>query len=241
MKSFLLIISFFTRIPVGNFVDYSDDLYKKSLVFFPLIGLIIGFFAGIPFLLPSIPSNLKSLLSIIIYLWISGAIHLDGLSDSVDGLLSNRSKDKILEIMKDSRIGAFGVIALIIYFLTFYTSLQYLNFKWILIMPFIGKSIGYIFASKSSYARKDQGMGYIFICNSKQSIGIMYLILNFFIIYVLTGVSGSISFIITFFLTYRILKFSISKIDGMTGDTIGMVIEVSQILFIFLGSLLIHF
>lgn len=239
MKSFLLIVSFFTRLPFGNWVSYTDERYRKSIFYFPLVGLIIGGFIFWPTVLPALPPQAKSILIILLYLWISGGIHLDGLADSADGLLSGRPKERILEIMKDSRIGSFGVIALILYFLTFYTFAQTASLLALLCMPFVGKTLGFVMAGFSVYARPDQGMGYVFITEIKKTIALVYLVLLSIMLYLILGIngllSGGIALITGIYLTHASHK----KIGGMTGDTIGMVIEVMQL--VFLAASTIHF
>lgn len=232
MKSFLLIVSFFTRLPFGNWVTYTDERYRKSIFYFPLVGLIIGGFIFWPTALPAFSSEGKSLLIILLYLWISGGIHLDGLADSADGLLSGRPKERILEIMKDSRIGSFGVIALILYFLTFFTFAQTASARALICMPFVGKTLGFVMAGFSVYARPDQGMGYVFITEIKKSIASLYFIALGIVLYLILGFNGVIAGGIALLLGIYLTHASHKKIGGMTGDTIGMVIEVMQLGFL---------
>lgn len=237
MKSFLLIVSFFTRLPFGNLVTYTDERYRKSIFYFPLVGLIIGSFIFWPATLNLIPKPYMALMVMALYLWISGGIHLDGLADSADGLLSGRPKERILEIMKDSRIGSFGVIALVFYFLAFYTFVQTAPALFILMMPFVGKSIGFILAGFSAYARPDQGMGYVFITEIKKPIALVYALVLFMGVYASLGLSGLIATGMALFIGALLTHHAHKKIGGMTGDTIGMVVEVVQM--VFLGGSLI--
>ena len=130
MSGFLLMLSFFTRVPIGKWVPYTDERYKSSLVTFPIIGIFIGAFLALTVSIPGITGNIKTLLCILVYIAVTGGIHLDGVADSCDGIFSNRPKERVLEIMKDSHIGAFGVIALILYFMSFYIGAVNLDWKW---------------------------------------------------------------------------------------------------------------
>lgn len=237
MKSFLLIVSFFTRLPFGNLVSYTDERYRKSIFYFPLVGLIIGGFIFWPTALPALSPEGKSLLIILLYLWISGGIHLDGLADSADGLLSGRPKERILEIMKDSRIGSFGVIALILYFLTFYTFAQTASALALIAMPFVGKTLGFVMAGFSRYARPDQGMGYVFITEIKRPFALFYLILLATAIFVTLGFQGLLSMTTALLAGIYLTHAAHKKIGGMTGDTVGMVIEVMQLVFLATSTL----
>ncbi|GIP38780.1 adenosylcobinamide-GDP ribazoletransferase [Paenibacillus sp. J31TS4] len=104
---------FLSRLPVRIRLTYTEEVFRRSVVFYPLVGAVIGLFlAGGGALagwgLPPFPSGV-----FVLALWVglTGALHLDGLMDTADGLLSHRSRERMLEIMKDSRVGAMGVIA----------------------------------------------------------------------------------------------------------------------------------
>ncbi|XEC97207.1 adenosylcobinamide-GDP ribazoletransferase [Paenibacillus tarimensis] len=106
-------VQFLTRIPVPVSIDFTKETVARSVVFFPvagaLIGLIVSFAAhGLSGFLPAMPAAV-----IVLAVWIalSGGLHLDGWMDAADGLLSHRSRERMLDIMKDSRVGAMGVIA----------------------------------------------------------------------------------------------------------------------------------
>ena len=113
MKGFLLLLSFMTRIPMPK-IDYDEEKLGKSMKLFPLVGIVIGFillFFSIVFSYVLSNLSFSAFLPIIILVVIltdlisTGALHLDGLADTFDGIFSYRSKHKMLEIMKDSRLG----------------------------------------------------------------------------------------------------------------------------------------
>ena len=113
---FLLALSFLTRIPVKlNFAVSSQALNQASR-YFALVGVILGVVLALSFLLLSwsFPAAISVALVMAFSLIITGAFHEDGLADSMDALGGGWTKDRILEIMKDSRIGTFGTVALIL-------------------------------------------------------------------------------------------------------------------------------
>ncbi len=238
MKGFLLMLSFFTRIPLGKVVVYDDEKYRKGLVTFPFVGMVIGFFLAMITFIPTLTNTHKAILILLTYLWVSGGIHLDGLADSADGLLSGRSKERILEIMKDSRIGSFGVIGLILYFLVFFVSVQSIDFKWLWLMPFVGKSYGLIIAGFSRYAREEQGMGFIFMHHLHQKHAVCIALINLMVCFLVLQWSGLIAWTCSFVLIGLVSRDVKKKINGHTGDTIGLMIEIGQMSFIFMGSIL---
>lgn len=237
MSSFLLMLSFFTRIPVGNHVKYSNERFNKGIFLFPLTGFVVGIFLVVPKFLNISIKPIEAIVIIILYLTITGAIHIDGLTDSLDGLLSNRDQKRILEIMKDSRIGTFGAIGLILYFLILYTTVQIVDYRWLFLMPFVGKVNGFLAAGVSKYARGEGGMGKLFI----EGIGIwkalIYSLIMVVLSYLILGTLGLMASLMVLMFTIAIVKWIYNKIGGMTGDTIGLVIEVSQCIFLLIGSM----
>lgn len=240
MTGFLLMLSFFTRVPIGKWVPYSDEQYKSSLVTFPMIGIFIGAFLALTVSLPIIDGNIKTLLCILVYIAVTGGIHLDGVADSCDGIFSNRPKERVLEIMKDSHIGTFGVIALILYFMSFYIGALNLDWKWLLIMPFVGKTMGYFSAGFSRYAREDHGMGYLFIEEIHRVPALAYLVCMGAVVFAVLGWSGLVATFAALMGTIWLINKTKKVINGQTGDTIGFVIELSQMLFILTGSAILN-
>ncbi|TAE47924.1 MAG: adenosylcobinamide-GDP ribazoletransferase [Cytophagales bacterium] len=123
LQYFLTAVMFYTRIPCPTWIDHSEDALNKSTKYFTLIGWIIG---GITALicwitLEIFPIEIAVLLSMSASLLLTGAFHEDGFADMCDGFGGGWTKEKILEIMKDSRMGAYGTIGLV----------MILFFKWV--------------------------------------------------------------------------------------------------------------
>ena len=125
LRYFLLALQFFTRIPVtgrlGEWANYSPDALRKSAAYFPAIGWIVGVITALTYWLlasnlPDLPATplVAAFLSTFVGLMLTGAFHEDGLADLTDGLGGSMQREQALEIMKDSRIGSFGSLALII-------------------------------------------------------------------------------------------------------------------------------
>ncbi|MEH6559866.1 MAG: adenosylcobinamide-GDP ribazoletransferase [Marinobacter sp.] len=114
-QAFWLAIGFLTRIPMLVRIDYSQKLMNQCSMYFPLVGLLLGaLYAGLFALLNLAWSPLICVLLVLCFhLFITGAFHEDGLADSVDALGGGYTVEKRLEIMKDSRIGTYGTVALV--------------------------------------------------------------------------------------------------------------------------------
>ena len=268
MKGFLLLLSFMTRIPVPK-TEYDEEKLGKSMKYFPVVGIIVGFillFFCIIFnfifknLNYSTALPLMILVVILTDLITTGALHLDGLADTFDGIFSYRSKHKMLEIMKDSRLGSNGALALILYFLLkfvlFYSLIiesRELTLYAIMTYPVVSRFCSVVSCASSPYAR-GSGMGKTFVDNTKTCglivatiITLLYTIGMLFMPFILfTNYSLPIQFIIQTILViviivtllalfaYAFSKLIERKIGGITGDTLGALLEISSIVYIFL-------
>ncbi|MBK8402199.1 MAG: adenosylcobinamide-GDP ribazoletransferase [Propionivibrio sp.] len=116
LEYFFGAVRFFTRLPVPAWVGHSSDALERSSRYFPAIGLIVGSVAALVLTLGDLiwPKTLAVLASMASTLYVTGAFHEDGWSDMVDGFGGGWEKPQILAIMKDSRIGSFGAVALIV-------------------------------------------------------------------------------------------------------------------------------
>jgi adenosylcobinamide-GDP ribazoletransferase len=115
LRLLLLAVQFYTRLPVPAWVGYSDELLNKATVYFPLVGWLVGSvaagaFMGANFLFRN--TELALLLSMVASILLTGAFHEDGFADVCDGFGGGWTPDKILAIMKDSRLGTYGVTGL---------------------------------------------------------------------------------------------------------------------------------
>lgn len=249
MKTLYLILSFFTRIPVP-FVPYSEERYKKGIKMTPLIGLLIGLILYlVSYADLVVHGTVTALLLTITYLFLTGGIHLDGMADSCDGLFSGRDRDKILEIMKDSRIGAYGVIGLILWFAFYLTLFPYIHYEALILLPIIGKTSSLISAYMSNYAR-NSGMGKVYVDNCKKTEIAIGLLITFAVGVLLCWEFGK-GFVAKELMTYLaailasmlwtvLATHKIKKIlGGVTGDTLGFVCETSQMIFV--GAIYIAF
>ncbi|OCL26142.1 cobalamin 5'-phosphate synthase [Orenia metallireducens] len=234
MNSFLLAVQFITRIPINKELDYSDQALAKSMVYYPLIGTLLG---GILYLIDYLASLyfgqwVTNSLLILAMVLLTGGIHLDGLMDSCDGLFSGREKEKMLEIMRDSRVGAFGVIGLVTIFLLKFGLLAEVpsNHKLaiLLFFPTISRwSIVYA-AFRYPYARK-LGMGKVYADNLKLSDLLVVSMWTLLLAVFLFRLKGILIIVFTWLFIRIISKLVIKKIDGLTGDNYGAINELVEV------------
>ena len=120
VRHFLLALQFFTRIPVtgrlAQWVGYSPAMLRASAAHFPAVGWVVGAIGALALAgaLALWPPLVAAVLCTVVTVLVTGAFHEDGLADVVDGLGGASTRERALEIMKDSRIGAFGAIAVVL-------------------------------------------------------------------------------------------------------------------------------
>jgi adenosylcobinamide-GDP ribazoletransferase len=115
LKLFLCAVQFLTRIPVGSLAGFEAAWITRSAKYFPLVGQLVGAIcAGVFILAAQVWSGwIPAILAVLFGIFVTGAFHEDGLADTADGLGGGRDKAHRLSIMKDSRIGTYGSLALI--------------------------------------------------------------------------------------------------------------------------------
>ncbi len=128
IKHFLLAIQFFTRIPItgklAEWVGFSPEMLRKSAAHFAGVGWVVGIVAALVYvsfealLIGGYAPLTAACLSTVATVLLTGGFHEDGLADLADGLGGSLSRDRALEIMKDSRVGAFGAMALVLALVT---------------------------------------------------------------------------------------------------------------------------
>jgi adenosylcobinamide-GDP ribazoletransferase len=178
------------------------------------------------------PASLASVMVVVLLLAASGGFHMDGLSDTADGLLSSRPKERILEIMKDSHIGAMGVIAIVGVLLLKVTALAVIGeadvWRAVFLMPVAGRCALVIGVGTLPPARPEDGLGRLF-CEKRSPL------LAFWAAGLLAAAGWftwqSIGLIATAITLLVIVAFSLKcygKIGGATGDTLGATCELAE-------------
>lgn len=228
IRSFFSAVGFLTIIPVSK-----QEINQYTTLWFPVVGLFLG---GILFLLNFVltpllhnPIVIVTVL-LVIYIFLTGGLHIDGLSDSVDGVVGGRSdRRKILSIMDDSHIGAEGVIAVVCDILLKFVLLMSLLSNVLLIFPVISRW-AMVLSMVLSRPAKDSGAGRLFIENTKlQNFFIATLFCVIFAVIILPLIKTFIAILISGLVTVLTTFFFTKKIGGMSGDSIGAINEITEI------------
>lgn len=234
LRGFLIALTFLTRIPLPTpKVEVTSEEFTRSYRYYPLVGLVIGLVLWLlaKGLTQYFPPLVLGALLLVAELMLTGGLHLDGFMDSMDGLLSARSPGRILEIMKDSRIGAHACMALVGLLLLKFTLLASLNpaqFSILLVMPMLSRWVFQIGVVAFPYARP-QGLGK----GIHETIQWLPFILSGCLVlgasFYLAGFAGLIAFgVCVIAVTLWAARIS-SLLGGLTGDLYGAFIEVSEV------------
>lgn len=245
LRLFLAAIQFFTRIPVPAWVGHSLQQLDQSLRYFPLLGMGVGALAAIVLWLCTLvlPVEVAVVLSMLATVWITGAFHEDGLSDFADGIGGGYGREKILAIMKDSHIGAYGVIAIVFALLLKYQMLLTLtakhSFVFVAVTMVAAHCISRLMAvslmQTQSYVRADQ--------SARAKPAVQKLNRNSVFIAVVTGMAAMVLLFIvgasivnitaalacTLLFRLYLGRQLYKKLGGYTGDCLGAMQQITEI------------
>lgn len=114
LRLFLIAVQFFTRIPIPAWVGFEPEWLRQSSRYYPLVGLVVGLVTAGAYMLAAwvLPQGVAVLLSMAVGIWLTGAFHEDGFADVCDGLGGGVTAERALDIMKDSRLGTYGVVGI---------------------------------------------------------------------------------------------------------------------------------
>ncbi|WAC74846.1 adenosylcobinamide-GDP ribazoletransferase [Roseateles sp. SL47] len=113
-RLFLIALQFFTRVPVPRWVGFQPEWLNQSARYFPLVGAAVGVWSAAVLWVALLvfPATVAVVLAMGASIWLTGGFHEDGLADTCDGLGGAVSRERALEIMKDSRLGSYGALGL---------------------------------------------------------------------------------------------------------------------------------
>ena len=230
LKQFILGVQFLTRIPIRANMPAEPSDFKGALCFFTTIGLLIGSVEWILFSLGmQIDPLLGALLATIGGIWITGGMHLDGLADVFDGFGANRDQERTLEIMKDSRIGSFGVLGLLIDFAIHLIGFYLLRDTPLLIIwvPISAKLTVCILCHIGKNIKK--GLGALWIENiSKAGLGVnigVFLLIGCLLV---PWQFAAIGLGVVYSLAVLLNKKFTNKLTGLNGDCLGAASQITE-------------
>jgi len=232
MISFFAALQFLTQIPPIIKRPFTEKELGQAVGFYPLVGLIIGtVLVGANNLLALIlPPAVNAALILALWVLLSGALHLDGFLDACDGLFGGFTPEKRLEIMRDERVGAFGLAGGVLLLLLKYAALGSLPeiILTLLIVPTLsrwGMSLALI---AFPYAR-DQGLGRAIKDNSGWRELVLATLISALTAWFTFQWMGLIALIIAGVIVFFAATFVLRRIPGLTGDIYGALNEIVEV------------
>lgn len=234
MNSFFLAIQFLTIIPL-KIKEASEQSLAKATAYFPLVGLLIGLALSeinLGLFILNFPSLTASIILIVSLIGLTGGMHLDGLSDSADAFLSGKPKEEMLSIMRDPHIGVMGVLSIICIILLKISLLDSVPIaakaSALLLMCVLSRWSAVLAMFAFPYARQNGKAG-IFIRGMSLKIFLAALVSVFIFSLLIWQFKGLIALTIVSGCVYLAGRFTSRKIGGITGDTLGATIELTEV------------
>ncbi|HTP66416.1 MAG TPA: adenosylcobinamide-GDP ribazoletransferase [Geobacteraceae bacterium] len=245
MRLYLIAFQFLTIIPLPFSVHCEERDLGRAMALFPLVGLTIGALLAVAdyVLGLRLPRPVVDLLLILILSALTGALHLDGLADVCDALAARGSRERFLEVMKDPRIGAVGVTGLVLALMLKYQALLQIPAEAkrpaLLLFPLAARFSQVQMAVWAERARQD-GLGATFIAAAGTwqfaVAGAMTGVFAWF----LFGLQGILCCMLLYLCTWGLKAWFHRKLGGITGDIIGFVSELNEVLCLLIMLALLH-
>ncbi|MEQ1087672.1 adenosylcobinamide-GDP ribazoletransferase [Acinetobacter seifertii] len=237
MTPFWIALQFLTVLPIELKTIPTAQQNGRAILFYPLVGLVIG---GILFiftcLLAKLPIVLLASIILTLWIWLTGGLHLDGLADTADAWVGGfGDKQRTLQIMKDPSCGPIGVLSLVIIcllkFVLIYVLIEQHQTLFLILVPIVGRVVPSILFLTTSYVR-EKGLGrsltdHLPKIASWIITGFVLLLPLYWELQGLIAIIGFLSSLV--YLRHLFIK----RIGGITGDTVGAAIEISETVLLF--------
>jgi len=235
MRHFLIAVQFMTALPIPRDFQATSEDMGKCMAYFPLVGLLLGglLVALHHVLLPLFPGSTVDLVCILGLIGLTRGFHLDGLADTADAFLSHRDRERMLAIMKDSRIGTMGVLALM--------AVLALKFQLLTVLPPPVKPVALVSVPMAArwgivlqaaflpYARPEGGLGKAFVEHVGLRETLVASVLAIGIALALWCTQGVLVLLCCGMFSLLFAWYIQGRIGGCTGDTLGAGVELGEV------------
>lgn len=246
LSGFITALRFLTIVPLGRGREMDGRGMAAAMAWFPAAGALLGAALVLmdSLLADRLPGPVVSVLLVAALALVTGGLHLDGLADTLDGMFGGRGdRERTLAIMKDSRIGAMGVIGLVLVLLFKYEALENLRgplrASWLFLMPVLARFSQVVMSYRAEYARRVGSLARPFV----EFLGFGQL--AFAAVFTLAvalwaaGAKGAVALLAVVLLTLAARYYFHRRLGGITGDTIGAVSELNEAL-VLLAAVLVE-
>jgi adenosylcobinamide-GDP ribazoletransferase len=245
--TFPLALTFLTKLPWPWPGPADESALARSMFWFPWVGALLGlaFWGAWTGLIKILPGPAAAAFLLAFSVWITGGLHLDGLADAADGLGGGNTPAAALTIMKDSRVGAFGVISLIVALLLKFS--LFLSFATtpgvtgaLLLYPVISRWGMVLLAYLSPYARPEGGLGQAMTLGVSRRVVVGASLSTGALSLAILGIPGLAIFAVAGCGVWLGSLYFQKRLGGITGDVLGATNEVLEVL-VLVGALLLGY
>ena len=232
MTPFWIALQFLTVLPINLKTIPNAKQNGQAILFYPFVGLLIGLILfALSLVLAKLPILLIASIILVLWIWLTGGLHLDGLADTADAWVGGfGDPERTLKIMKDPTCGPIGVLSLIIVCLLKFAALyvlieQHLN-VFLVLVPMLGRSVALFLFLTTAYVR-DKGLGRSITDFIPKKLAWIVFVITLSLLYLFKwyGLAVLISLLL---LLFYLRSLFIKRIGGVTGDTIGAAIELLE-------------
>ncbi len=226
-KGFALAVSMLTTVPFFKIHDFFKGINGYAVMFYPLVGFLLGLILwGVQSLLsPFAPSFHVGIIIFVLWVLLTGALHLDGLSDTVDGLYV--TKEKALKVMKDSHVGGMGMIVSATFLIAKASSLAHFEAFYLLPIILMLPRLNVVLAIYFYPYVSPNGMSTLAKAELTKTELFVALFYSLFLVAFFNIWLALVSALLVLFV---IKSFFIKRYGGFTGDIYGFSIEVTELI-----------
>ncbi|ENX05574.1 adenosylcobinamide-GDP ribazoletransferase [Acinetobacter courvalinii] len=233
MTPFWIALQFLTILPIDLKVMPSAKQNAQAMLFYPLVGLLIGLFLfASAMLFAKLPIILSAALILVLWIWLTGGLHLDGLADTADAWVGGfGDPERTLNIMKDPACGPIGVLSLVVIcllkFVALYVLLEQQIAAFLIVLPMLGRSVPLFLFLTTPYVRT-QGLGRSMTDFMPKKRLWMVFVITIALLCMFKWL-GLIALLVFLVMLFYMRSLFIKRIGGITGDTVGAAIELAEI------------
>lgn len=233
LRSFFIALQFLTRLPLPASATPEDRDIGRSLLFYPLVGLLIGaLLVALNEVMADASEALRAALLLAAWVIITGGLHLDGLADSADAWVGGLGdRERTLAIMKDPRSGPAAVTILVVILILKFAALQTLiaagTWPALLLAPLLGRSAIPLLFLTTPYVRPG-GLGAALAAHLPRRASTGAVLATALAVLVLAGKSGILALVATAATFLLLRTMMMRRINGATGDTVGAMVELIE-------------
>ncbi|HEY7638714.1 MAG TPA: adenosylcobinamide-GDP ribazoletransferase [Steroidobacteraceae bacterium] len=234
IRLLLTAVQYFTRIRVPAWVGHAQEQLAGAVRYFPAIGLIVGASGAATLWLAAqaLPAPLPAILSTVVTMLMTGAIHEDGLADTCDGLGGGATRERALEIMKDPRIGVFGALALVLILLLKISALSLMP-VWTAMAALVGahafsRFCAVLFSFTGRYVGSATRSRAAPVVRRVRIVDVLIAALFGLPALVLSGRAALVAMVVALALLGLLVRWCVQRIGGYTGDTLGAAQQITE-------------